>query len=714
VTSVWEFGGQPVTSGKADGDETLLDGTTFCISASNGDIDRGGVHGLFVRDTRFCSRFVVRIDGQTTQAVSTISSEPFARTFLSRVRPTVQHPDPSIVLCRHRYVGDGMHEVLELKNLHDAPATIDLAIDVAADFAHIFEVKDDHVRPRGFHSVEATEHAVLFEFRDRALRRRLSVSVPHGAQSGPGIVTISPTIPGRSSWTCSLLFQVELDGRAIEPRTRSGAPASWFDPAARSQSHPSNPPKIQLSDEAFSIGVRRAEEDLRALRIVDPDHPEETIVAAGAPWYMALFGRDSLLTSWMALPVEPALAEGTLRALARQQATALVPEADEEPGKILHELRFRLEGPANGAAASAYYGSVDSTPLFVMLLGEARRWGLSPEIVDELIPHADRSIEWIEQYGDRDGDGFVEYARLTDDGFPNQGWKDSPDGVTFADGTVATAPIALCEVQGYVYAAYAARYTLAVERGEHEVAARCAERARSLRSAFNETFWVSEGEYFALGLDRDKRRIDSLTSNIGHLLWTGIVDDDKAAAIARHLVGDDLFSGWGIRTLAASMAAYNPMSYHNGSVWPHDSAIAVAGLMRYGFVDEAHQVLRGMLDALNSFHGRFPELFSGFSRQEFAEPVAYPTACAPQAWASGALFLMLRTILRLDPSVGARAISLAPALPPTVDRVSIDRVRLDGEVIAIAIEHGAVTISGLAEDVTVRTDPAGVHWELPT
>jgi glycogen debranching enzyme len=509
------------------------------------------------------------------------------------------------------------------------------------------------------------------------------------------------------------MFEVELDGRAVEARRRSGAPSWSIEAAADMQEWRWQAPKVHVSNEAFSAGLRRSEEDLGALRIFDPDHPGEPIIAAGAPWYMALFGRDSLISSWMTLSVEPGVAAGTLRTLARQQGTEVVPETDEEPGKILHELRFRLEGPTSNTEASAYFGSIDSTPLFVMLLGEARRWGLDRDVVEGLLPNADRAIEWIEQYGDRDGDGFVEYERLTDAGFPNQGWKDSTDGVNFANGDLPTLPIALCEVQGYVYAAYAARYQLAVEFGDHATARRSADRARALRQQFNEAFWIADRQYFAIGLDGKKRQIDALTSNIGHLLWTGIVDEEKAAAVAAHLVSPDLFCGWGIRTLAASMGAYNPMSYHNGSVWPHDNAIAVAGLMRYGFVDEAHTIIHGLLEALDSFHGRLPELFSGFSSDEFVEPVAYPTACAPQAWASAALFSMLRSILRLDPLVNDGAVYLAPELPTSIDRLVVDHVPLDSGRISIEIDRGLTSVTDLPPGLTVRQVAAPIHWGLP-
>ncbi len=714
MTSIWEYTGQPVSGGHSDGDKTLLDGTTFCISSANGDIEQGGVHGLFVRDTRFCCRFAVRVDGAPTQPVSTISREPFARTFVSRVRPSPARPDPAIVLCRHRYVGDGMTEVLEMKNLEDAPVALELGIDLAADFAHLFDVKDDRVRPRGFHSVEATEDAMIFEFRDRGRSRRLSVSIPPGAQAGPGIILFAVEIAPRASWTASLTFEVELDGRPVERRGPEPASVSATREAERRlEQWRAKVPVIHCSHEGFSAGLRRSEEDLGALRIFDPDHPEEEILAAGAPWYMALFGRDSLLASWMTLPVDPAIAEGTLRTLARQQGAERVPETEEEPGKILHELRFRLEGPTVATEASAYFGSIDSTPLFVMLLGEARRWGLPKEVVTELLPHADRAIAWIEEYGDRDGDGFVEYERLTDHGFPNQGWKDSPDGVNFASGRLATLPIALCEVQGYVYAAYAARYAIARERGEDAIATRCAEKANALRERFNAAFWLPEQECFAIALDGEKHQVDALTSNIGHLLWTGIVDEENAAAVARHLVGPDLFCGWGVRTLAGSMGAYNPMSYHNGSVWPHDNALAIAGLMRYGFVDEAHALLRGVLAALESFHGRLPELFSGFSREEFSEPVAYPTACAPQAWASAGLFTMLRAILRLDPGLDSGVVHCAPALPPEITRLELDRVPLGGGRLRITIEHGDVEISGVPDHLTLVRTPAPIHWGLP-
>ena len=332
----------------------------------------------------------------------------------------------------------------------------------------------------------------------------------------------------------------------------------------------------------------------------------------------------------MALPVDPTLALGTLRTLARHQGTKVDPVTEEQPGRILHEVRLGLEPWMAGSPSGAYYGTVDATPLFVMLLGELRRWGIERAEVDRLLPHADRALAWIEQFGDRDGDGFVEYERSSSGGLYHQGWKDSFDGINFADGRLAEAPIALCEVQGYVYSAYLARGSSPRRRATGPASSAGGDRAARLREAFNERFWLADRGWFAVGLDRDKRPIDALASNMGHCLWTGIVDPDKAAAVADRLLAPEMFSGWGIRTLATTMGAYNPVSYHNGSVWPHDNAIAAGGLMRYGFVEHAQRVALAILDTAAAYDGRLPELLCGFDRTEFPGPCPTPRRARPR------------------------------------------------------------------------------------
>jgi glycogen debranching enzyme len=408
----------------------------------------------------------------------------------------------------------------------------------------------------------------------------------------------------------------------------------------------------------------------------------------------------------MALLVDPDLALGTLQTLARFQGTKVDPRTEEEPGRILHEMRFGEAASLSLSGGSIYYGTADATPLFVMLMGELRRWGLAREAVDQLLPHVDAAMRWITEYGDRDGDGYVEYQRASDRGLQNQGWKDSFDGIRFANGDLPRAPIALCEVQGYVYAAYLARGYFADESGQTETAHHWRGRAAALKEAFNRDFWLEERGWFAMGLDADKKPIDALASNMGHALWTGIVDEDKAAQVAEHLLSPEMFSGWGVRTLATSMTGYNPVSYHCGSVWPHDNAIIAAGLMRYGRVEEAQRVIMAMLDAARVQGGRLPELFSGLSRDEFPLVVSYPTSCSPQAWASGAPLLFLRTLLRFDPWVPHGKVWLDPVLPERLGDIHVQRIPLAGSRVSVRVgSDGNFTIEGLPEGIELVTRP---------
>jgi glycogen debranching enzyme len=458
-------------------------------------------------------------------------------------------------------------------------------------------------------------------------------------------------------------------------------------------------PAVDTEFAPLAESVARSSEDLGALRIFDPDYPERTVVAAGAPWFMTLFGRDSLITSWMALIVDPDLALGVLQTLARFQGTKVDPRNEEEPGRILHEMRFGDAPTLSLGGGNIYYGTADATPLFVMLLGELRRWGLASELVDSLLPAADRALEWVEHYGDRDGDGYVEYQRATDRGLVNQGWKDSWDGVRFADGTLPKGPVALCEVQGYVYGAYLARAHFATEVGDVETAQRFRAKAVDLKDAFNRDFWVEKHGWFAMGLDGEKNHIDALASNMGHCLWTGIIEQDKASIVAERLLSDEMFSGWGIRTLGASMVGYNPISYHCGSIWPHDNAIIAAGLMRYGFVEEAQRVIVGLLDAAVHQGARLPELFSGLSRADVPFPVSYPSSCSPQAWAAASPLLFLRTLLRFDPWVPHGKVWCSPALPERIEHLRVDRIPLGGRRVTVDIDDGQVNIEGLPPEI---------------
>jgi len=466
-------------------------------------------------------------------------------------------------------------------------------------------------------------------------------------------------------------------------------------------------PQVTSDSQGLLATLRRSAHDLGSLRVLDPDYPERAVVAAGAPWFLALHGRDALFAAYMSLILDPELALGTVETLARFQGTDLDERTEEQPGRILHRLGFGPMGfgslaPGPGPAVS--YGSVDSTPLFVMLLGELRRWGLAPEVVDRLLPHADRALDWITSFGDRDGDGYVEYRRTTDRGERHQAWKDSPQPIRFPDGRPAFGPVAPAEVQGYVYAAYRARSHFAAEAGDDEGADRWRRAAAELRAAFNRDFWVDDVGYVALALDGEKRPVGSLASNLGHCLWTGILDQDKAAVVAKHLLSDDLFSGWGVRTLAASMGGYDPIGAHTGAVWPHDNAAAVAGLVRYGFVDEAHRLLTAQVEAAETAGGRLGVL-CGFDRDDLSTPVRFPDACATRAWSAAAPLSFLRSLLRLDPWIPQGKLWLDPVLPATIGRLRVERIPLLGGRVTVTVEGDKVEVDDLPPGIELISRP---------
>ena len=661
MTGPWASGETPQGRG-ACSPATLIEGSSFCISEPGGDILPGRPQGLFVRDTRVLSRWELTVDGKEPQPLSVQQAEPYAATFIGRLPPRAGKADSTLLVVRRRYVGDGMREDITIRNTAARAVRCVLEVGADADFADLFEVKG-RSKPRAAASVHAADSSLVITSGRRDRQQELVVNGDGEPAVADGSLTWRLAIPGHGERTVSIEAVPVTDGVPMTLRYPRGKKIERAIPAKRLRKWRRRGPQVRTADPNLAAVLDRSIEDLGALRIFDPAHPRRPVVAAGAPWFMALFGRDSLLTAWMLLPWDAGLAAGTLQTLAAWQGNEVDAASEEEPGRILHEVRF---GPASAMALGgrqAYYGTADATPLFVMLLGELQRWGFKEATVAALLPHADRALAWIEDYGDADGDGFVEYCRKTSHGLANQGWKDSWDGINFADGTIAEPPIALAEVQGYVYAAYRARAELAVSAGDQAGARLWRKKAKQLKRAFNERFWLPDRGWFAVGLDRDKRPIDSLTSNIGHCLWTGIVDNDKAASVVRHLMSDDRFSGWGIRTLAQSMAAYNPMSYHNGSVWPHDNAICAAGLMRYGYVEHAQQVAEAILEAAEHFSYRLPELFCGFSRQEFGAPVPYPTSCSPQAWAAAAPLLLVHTLLRFVPDMPTGQLWCAPVLP---------------------------------------------------
>lgn len=686
---------------------TIVEGSSFCVSHANGDIVPELPHGMFFRDTRLVSRSTLLIDGAPIEPLSAMTPEPFRALVVGRAGHLPGRADTPLTVERDRRIDCGLREEITIRNYSRVPMTCRVELALEADFADIFEVKEERAGGAAHPLAAGPDGRLRAESANAPDRLGVVVTAAEASVDAPRLV-FEVGLPPHGSWTQRITITPTLHGEEVE-LDPVGAPLHESSPARRLTQWQSSMWVPTFGDDDVERIMLQSQRDLGSLRIFDPRHPERAVVAAGVPWFMALFGRDSLLASYMTLGLDPTLAVGTLQTLAELQGSKSDPASEEQPGRILHEVRLGATTNLALGGESVYYGSIDATPLFVFLLGELAAWGALPDddATEELIAAADRALEWIERDGDRDGDGFVEYARLNDFGLINQGWKDSWDGINFADGTLATAPIALCEVQGYVYAAYRARATIAAARGDDAGIDRWNAKAIKLKARFNERFWIPERRCFAVALDRDKRPVDSCTSNMGHCLWSGIVDDDKAAAVAELLLSDTMFTGWGVRTLASDMGAYNPASYHNGSVWPHDSAIVAAGLMRYGFVEEAHRVIVGLLDAATHFGGRLPELFCGFDRGQYAEPVVYPASCSPQAWAAAAPFLLLRSMLRLDPSVPTGELWLAPAIPPEFGDVHLVNVPFAGTRVSLDFGGDDTSVTGLPDHITLHTAPRG-------
>lgn len=683
------------------GSVTLVEGSSFCISSANGDIHPEYPHGVFHGDTRILSRWNLTVNGEPLEPLAAKTKEPYRALFAGRVLRSDGYGDSPLIVERLRELGAGIQEQITVRNYSSAPVECVVSLRVEADFADLFEVKEARIQRRWDETCQVDGDALSIRAAWQDVRKGVVVSA-RGADVAPEALTYRPVVAPHGEWSTTLTVMPTDHGTGSTAPFNRPVAGVLSPPDQRRQEWVSKIPVLQMGNRSIERTLRRSYDDLGALRIEDPDHPDRIMVAAGAPWFMTLFGRDSLWASLMAMPVDPSLALGTLQTLADRQGRAVDVMSEEEPGKILHEVRFDVSTGLALGGKSAYYGSVDATPLFVALLGEMSRWGFAADTVAALMPHIDRALEWIRDYGDKDGDGFVEYERLNDRGLINQGWKDSWDGINFADGRMAEPPIALCEVQAYVYAAYLARSWMAYDAGEATLATEFSDHAAHLKRQFNEQFWLPERGYYAIALDRDKRKVDACTSNMGQCLAFGIIDEDKAPLVAERLMSPEMFSGWGVRTLASDMGAYNPASYHNGSVWPHDNAIIAAGLLRYGFVEQAQRISTALLEAAEYSEGRLPELFCGFSRDHFDEPVPYPTACSPQAWAATTPIYLVKGLMGYYPDVALGGLWMDPAFPESYGDLHITNAPMANGRITIDISGSTANIQGLPEGMILH------------
>ena len=685
---------------------TTLDAGTFCLSGRTGDIS-GEPQGLFFLDARLASRLELRIDGDPLESLSVASELPYEATFVLRQTARPGRSVTDLLVLRRRWVGHGMREDFELRNHGHTPCTLRVELRADADFADLFAVKGGRTGPLppgpGQLMRSWGNGALRFAFVCGEQRREVVMAADPPGDAYPDALVWQVTLAPGEQWHAALSVSLSVAGMPIPLTHPIGQPVEQSTTALRRELWRSHITRLQIADEHLAAVLDQSLEDLGALLTADPAYPDVPVVVAGAPWYMTLFGRDALLTAWSALLIDPDLALGVLETLARLQGRRDDPRTGEQPGRILHEVRSTAAAIRRYEDADIYYGTVDAPALYVMLLGEVHRWGIDPARVHALLPAADACLDWMDRTaaGWMDGsvgaDGPLSYAHSAlDTRLSNQGWKDSDDGVLLADGNQPRAPIALCEVQAYRYAAHVARAELAEAIGDRDTAARHRARAATLGAAFQRDFWLPDRGWYALALDGGGRPVDALASNMTHALWAGIVDATHAGRVAEHLVAPPLFSGWGIRTLARTMTAYNPISYHNGSVWPHDTAIAVAGLARYGVMDAAVRIAESLLDAAQHHDNRLPELFAGLDRTDVSAPVSYPSSCSPQAWAAVAPWMLLRSLLRFDPDIPNGRLRIAPAVPPAWLPLRFEHLRVGDAHLDVDVgADGRVRVTGL-------------------
>ncbi|MFC4496516.1 glycogen debranching N-terminal domain-containing protein [Streptomyces ovatisporus] len=685
---------------------------SMAVSRPDGQIG-GGPDGFYHGDRRGLSRLTVLAEGVPNAPISGGPDTAERASFRTVLRGLAEHsPDPAVTLERRRRVEAGeLRESLTVVNAGRTAASVQLTVCAASDLASLETVKGG----RPSRSVSPAQEAGGLIWADDEMTVRLTAEpAPEDVRCDPrrsggedpdgdsgdgpaGELRYRIELAAGESWTATLRCTVEdakgAAFRPAEPRARAALAAD----AA-----------LDSADRGLDHWFARSCSDLGSLLLADPQDTDDTFLAAGAPWFLTLFGRDSLIAARMLLPLGTGLAAGTLRTLARRQGTRTDPATEEQPGKILHEVRRDgLQLSDDLALPPCYYGTVDATPLWVTLLHDAWRWGMSPEEVERLLPHAESALAWMEDHGDADGDGFLEYVDNTGHGLANQGWKDSGDAVRHSDGRLAEPPVALCEVQAYAHEAAVGGAALLRAFGRPG-ADRWEEWAERLKSRFRDRFWVedAQGPYPAIALGSDKQPLDAVTSNMGHLLGTGLLDARESRLVAERLAGPELDSGFGLRTLAEGSGGYSPLGYHIGTVWPHDTAMAVRGLARSGHHAAAESLAAGLVRASVSFDGRLPELFAGHGTALDARPAPYPAACRPQAWAAASAVAVLQAVLGLDADAPGGRLSVRPELAAGYRPLHARGLRLGEKRFAVEVDAGGTPhVTGLPDVAVTAAGP---------
>lgn len=666
----------------AECSRVLKDGETFAIFDCHGDIQPIGLgeQGIFHDGTRFLSKMELRFAGARPLLLgSTIKQNEMLAIDL--MNPDFESEDvlirrDAIHIFRSKLIWAGScYEQLRLTNFSLGTLRIPFTINYEADFADIFEVRGTKRERRGTllpAQVTSSSALLSYEGLDGTVRTTKIGFAPQPEHIEAGQARYFVVLEPKESITIGITVTCGYDDAGLlagdYQQAQQGSRSSLLDLKSEYC-------EITTDNAHFNLLLERSQSDLMMMmtRTAHGVYPY-----AGVPWFSTAFGRDGIITALETLWANPGMARGVLSYLANTQAELLDPEMDAEPGKIIHETRMGEMAALGEIPFGRYYGSVDSTPLFIALAGAYYRRTGDLQFIAQIWQNIQRALEWIDIYGDADGDGFVEYARHSQSGLVQQGWKDSNDSVFHADGTLAEAPIALCEVQGYVYDAKKGAAEMAAALGDTAHAAKLLEEAQTLKGRFDEAFWCEDLSCYALALDGAKKPCRVRSSNAGHCLYTGIAATERAGALAAQLRSDDFYSGWGVRTLASCETRYNPMSYHNGSIWPHDTALVAYGLARYGFTQDAMVILSGIFEAsLAMDQQRLPELFCGFERHTHSSPILYPVACAPQSWAAASVYLLLQGCMGLSIDAGKKQVHFAhPALPPFLDQVTISNLKV--------------------------------------
>ena len=683
--------------------EVLKQGDTFGLFDRYGDIHslRTGSQGLYHEGTRFLSRFELTMNGERPLLLSSTVTEKNVLLNVDLMNPDITHEGQvevtrgALHLSRTRFLWQGLcFERLRIHNYSLLPIPVRLSISVDADFADLFEVRGTKRNRRGrrLETVTSKDGISLgYAGLDRVDRWVTVRCAPAPTTVHPGEILCDTLLPAGKvvQWELTISCDIDRQSRGDLSYDRALVAVERALHSAKADDC-----LIVTSNEQFNVWLNRSLADLHMMVTDTLDGPYPY---AGVPWFSTPFGRDGIITAFEFLWVNPTIARGVLAFLAATQAREVVSEQDAEIGKILHETRKGEMAALNEIPFGRYYGSIDATPLFIMLAGAYYERTGDQAFIAQIWSNIERALQWIDHAGDLDGDGFVEYSRRSKDGLVHQGWKDSQDAVFHADGRSAEGPIALCEVQGYVFAAKRGAAQLAFVLGHTEQAERLLKEADQLRTQFERRFWCHDLSSYALALDGSKQPCRVKTSNAGHCLWTGIADHKHGMRTAKTLVGGDMFNGWGVRTVAASEVRYNPMAYHNGSVWPHDNALIAAGMASYGFKQGALKILSGLFDASQFLElHRLPELFCGFSRRPGEGPTLYPVACSPQTWSSVAVFLLLQSCLGLRIDAPHACLTFSqPVLPPFLEHIEIKNLRIGDATVDLSLE-------GHAKDVGIN------------